>query len=284
MLTYRVFTDAFTVLNALTSLYESSPRQSIDLQDGEAQIRFETQTTNHFKQLTNFKLRYENNELMRRVSVAGQFKLPSIHEENFNIYKIRTSTVTFKRDLDLNNLNIDISTKTNDLIEKKFVKKSNHLSLDTIREQPSLSVNKNNNRLAPIASCETIGNFESLSNSSGSKTDEENDKKIALQSNHEILPYSKSANDLIENVLNNAIKANVTDGLKLSVLSSQDNGLNNTKIYYNEENGDFNSDSESDCGIKMKNQYFASSNSSLNDSISSALSTTNLTVKLSIYL
>lgn len=56
LLTYRVFTDAFTVLNALIALYESSPRQSFDIPDGETQYRYE----------------FSNNELSRRVSVTGK--------------------------------------------------------------------------------------------------------------------------------------------------------------------------------------------------------------------
>lgn len=55
LLTYRVFIDPFVVLNALISLYESSPRHSMDLADGEV-VRFEVPI---------------NNELSRRISVAG---------------------------------------------------------------------------------------------------------------------------------------------------------------------------------------------------------------------
>lgn len=110
-------------------------------------------------------------------------------------------------------------------------------------------------KLAPIASCETIGNYETSSSSSGSKTEEDNKTPTKLDS----LPCSRSANDIIENVLSNAIKVNVTDGIlkrdtqtstnnRISFLSTHENDLNNSKssedVDINFNNSDDDSESE----------------------------------------
>ncbi len=98
----------------------------------------------------------------------------------------------------------------------------------------------------------------------------------------------------MENVLNQAIKINVTDGIlkKTTVSVNQPTKEITNSSVLNHENGiktfdnEIMSDSESEpdidtCNIKLKKKYLASSNSSINDSIASALSTSNLTVTLS---
>ena len=72
-----MFTDPFVVINALKTLYESSPRHSIDLNDSEFAAKFESSTI--------------LNELNRRISGAGLFKLPSINEEHDSLSYKRES-------------------------------------------------------------------------------------------------------------------------------------------------------------------------------------------------
>ena len=104
--------------------------------------------------------------------------------------------------------------------------------------------------MAPIASCETIGNGESLSSSSGSKTEEESKTPTKQDGT---ISSSRSANDIIENVLSNAIKVNVTDGIlkrdtqnnvKFSLMSIQENNSNNFKTSEDTDLNGNNSDEE----------------------------------------
>ncbi len=186
---------------------------------------------------------------------------------NFLLFNVLENIIIDKNSLKIENITIEINKK--------------NVCLNTDKTKESININSNNNnnnsiKLAPIADCEIFGNSES--SSSGSKTTESEKNSTGDNVSNNL----KSTSDSIGNVLNNAIKVNVVDGL----LKKSDNNSNNiSKNNNNNNNIDScevvsDEESESEYGLKHKQKYMCLSNSSLNDSVSSALSSSNLTVRI----
>ncbi|CAF0754244.1 unnamed protein product [Brachionus calyciflorus] len=293
LLTYRVFADPFLILNALKNLYESSPKHSIE--NGEIDIRNDI-----------------NNELNRRVSVAGLFRLPSINEERDVYIKRGSRLSSFRRDLaiDIENLNIiekdETETPEADTDPKQVPSSSINNNLQNQKSKNELPAP----RLAPIASCETLQTCSSSTNCSINLKEKEDEKKKLNDSVYNTQNITSNihekTNNLIENVLNNLKKVNVSDGIfsiktekkfrgstkplaaSLDLKEAEKSNLNNTSINQNtlkndddyidekNEDEDFISDEEYDYRIDSSNRIkykdFISGNKSFNGSISSATS------------
>ena len=183
------------------------------------------------------------------------------------MFNVLENIIIDKNSLKIENITIEINKK--------------NVCLNTDKTKESININSSNNnnnnsfKLAPIADCEIFGNSES--SSSGSKTTESEKNSTGDNVSNNL----KSTSDSIGNVLNNAIKVNVVDGL----LKKSDNNNNSNNISKNNNNIDScevvsDEESESEYGLKHKQKYMCLSNSSLNDSVSSALSSSNLTVRI----
>ena len=163
LLTYRVFTDCFVVLNALVNLYRSSPVKSM--------------LGNNMS---------SNNELNRRISYSGIYRLPSINEEQ--------SMFPHRNTLACMNLSGDAGNK-----------------MDGFKQMLS----DNRAALAPLASVETMKASNLINRI---PEDEETSPNESITPVNVSDTSSKSntnskSNFFIEDVVNSTTKANVVDGL-----------------------------------------------------------------------
>lgn len=172
LLTYRVFTNCFDVLNALANLYRSSP----------------------IKQNMTNALKYEcgqqqqgSNELNRRISYSGIYRMPSINEET-----------------SLHRLSATYEPKMNDYSKISLAPLA---SVETI---------KSNCKRIPEERLKRADEEEDDDDEDEDEDEEEKEgsKTPVNQVNHApTLSTLRKSSNIVDDMVNHMTKANVTDGL-----------------------------------------------------------------------
>ncbi|CAF0748514.1 unnamed protein product [Rotaria sordida] len=186
LLTYRLYTDAYSVMDTLIRLYKSSPHTSLDHTneiDGTNIQKSDEQ--NKGKQI---KINENENELTRRISTVLDISNTQSKEQERDLRR-HSHTGTFRRGLSIEqNETTTITTTTTTTLQKIVDKKCSIKPHDTIVILPSIpsmdvdELNDTSHRpLAPLASSETFSDVDALSRDS----QQQQDLKISSINNEE---------------------------------------------------------------------------------------------------
>ncbi|CAF0742957.1 unnamed protein product [Rotaria sp. Silwood1] len=184
LLTYRLYTDAYTVMDTLIRIYKSSPHTSLDNTneiDGTNIQKSDEQ--NKGKQI---KINENDNELTRRISTVVEISNTKKAEQERDLRR-HSHTGTFHRGLSIEQPEATTPTTTvTKTVDKKSSIKSNDaiVMLPTI---PSMDVDDSNDilhrPLAPLASSETFSDVDALNRDTQQKQDI-NSSSIDNEENH----------------------------------------------------------------------------------------------------
>ncbi|CAF0918598.1 unnamed protein product [Adineta steineri] len=162
LLTYRLYTDAHTVMEILIRIYKSSPHTSLDHAN-----ETDTQKTDEHHKEKPIKISEIDNELTRRISTV-ETSVTTTTEQERDLRR-HSHIGSFQRGISIDQNEIVTTTVVTKTTEKKISIKSSEatVALPTLATIPSMDIDESietpHRPLAPLASSETFTDVNSLS-------------------------------------------------------------------------------------------------------------------------
>ncbi|CAF0931183.1 unnamed protein product [Adineta steineri] len=162
LLTYRLYTDAHTVMEILIRIYKSSPHTSLDHTN-----ETDTQKTDEHHKEKPIKISEIDNELTRRISTV-ETSVTTTTEQERDLRR-HSHIGSFQRGISIDQNEIVTTTVVTKTTEKKISIKSSEatVALPTLATIPSMDIDEltetPHRPLAPLASSETFTDVNSLS-------------------------------------------------------------------------------------------------------------------------